>query len=783
MASSGDSSEIGTITHPPKHGQLIKHESKLYKTIQEGLAYILVDQKDAEPAKPPPSTKNQKTTESDRPSVFYNPIQQFNRDLSVLAIRAYGEHATAVKGKKRKLKAKGRKNTAKKKGAREGDGAGKLLENDAALMKASAGYQAGADEQETNLNKRKREEGDPDEDRVPDDAPLKKTCTGDGVGAAATTEEITPLNEPGDGAGHNATEKAALNTARKPWTPSFAILDALSASGLRALRYAKEIPFATRVVGNDLSAAAIESMKLNIQHNGLEDVVRPNKGDACAYMYTVGRAQGSANEPGGIPKFDVVDLDPYGTAAPFLDAAVQSVTDGGLLCVTCTDAGVFAGAGYPEKTFALYGGLPIRGPHSHEGGLRLILHAISTTAAKYGLAIEPMLSLSIDFYARVFVRIHKSPSEVKFAASKTMVSFNCDHGCGSWKTQRLAEKKQQVGKDGSPFYSYKLAQGPTAAPNCEYCGFKTHLAGPMWAGPLHNPHFIQRILDLTAGADIQTYQTCSRIEGMLTTALEEDLDLGGSSKQPTPELEPARLVNQNKDGSLLIPRVDPALVEPYPFFFVVSNLSHVMRTSTMPEDQLRGALQHLGYRSTRSHAKPNSIRTDAPWEVIWEIMREWVRLKSPVKAGALSDGTAGAGILRRSRHTLNPVPGEGAGLKALKRDILTAVDSGKSIADVTMMLEAALYRSRVHQSIETAENNGAEDKEKGQGNNTNGATARSPSPRPDPSTLNIVFDAALGKKAMDSHRKKRLTRYQTNPRPNWGPIARAPVSSVAKDST
>lgn len=28
-------------------------------------------------------------------------------------------------------------------------------------------------------------------------------------------------------------------------------------------------------------------------------------------------------------RFDVIDLDPYGTAAPFLDSAVQSVADGG----------------------------------------------------------------------------------------------------------------------------------------------------------------------------------------------------------------------------------------------------------------------------------------------------------------------------------------------------------------------------------------------------------------------------------------------------------------------
>ena len=30
-------------------------------------------------------------------------------------------------------------------------------------------------------------------------------------------------------------------------------------------------------------------------------------------------------------RFDVVDLDPYGTAAPFIDAAVQSIRDAGEL--------------------------------------------------------------------------------------------------------------------------------------------------------------------------------------------------------------------------------------------------------------------------------------------------------------------------------------------------------------------------------------------------------------------------------------------------------------------
>ena len=44
-------------------------------------------------------------------------------------------------------------------------------------------------------------------------------------------------------------------------------------------------------------------------------------------------------------QFDVVDLDPYGTAAIFLDSAMQAVAEGGLLCVTCTDMAVLCGSG------------------------------------------------------------------------------------------------------------------------------------------------------------------------------------------------------------------------------------------------------------------------------------------------------------------------------------------------------------------------------------------------------------------------------------------------------
>jgi hypothetical protein len=45
--------------------------------------------------------------------------------------------------------------------------------------------------------------------------------------------------------------------------------------------------------------------------------------------------------------------------------------------------------------------------------LRLVLHSLATAAARYGRHIEPLVSLSIDFYVRVFVRVKTAPIQVK----------------------------------------------------------------------------------------------------------------------------------------------------------------------------------------------------------------------------------------------------------------------------------------------------------------------------------------------------------------------------------
>ena len=184
------------------------------------------------------------------------------------------------------------------------------------------------------------------------------------------------------------------------------ILDALSASGLRALRFALEVDNVEHVIANDFSESSVENIKRNIKANGLDKRVTASYDDAKNVMMM-------HREPA--KQFHVVDLDPYGTAAPFLNSAVQSVADGGLLMVTCTDMAVLCG-NTPEACFLKYGATGIKHKSCHEVALRILLRSIESHANIYGRYIEPMLCMSIDYYIRVFVKVFTSPVHAKMSA-------------------------------------------------------------------------------------------------------------------------------------------------------------------------------------------------------------------------------------------------------------------------------------------------------------------------------------------------------------------------------
>ena len=53
------------------------------------------------------------------------------------------------------------------------------------------------------------------------------------------------------------------------------IHQALAASGLRSVRFAREIPGLKNVITNDWSKAAVESIHRNVEHNKVANIITP----------------------------------------------------------------------------------------------------------------------------------------------------------------------------------------------------------------------------------------------------------------------------------------------------------------------------------------------------------------------------------------------------------------------------------------------------------------------------------------------------------------------------
>lgn len=54
----------------------------------------------------------------------------------------------------------------------------------------------------------------------------------------------------------------------------------MAATGLRAIRYAKEVAGVGQVIANDMDSGAVQSMRRNIEFNGVRDKVTPFESDA-----------------------------------------------------------------------------------------------------------------------------------------------------------------------------------------------------------------------------------------------------------------------------------------------------------------------------------------------------------------------------------------------------------------------------------------------------------------------------------------------------------------------
>lgn len=170
-------------------------------------------------------------------------------------------------------------------------------------------------------------------------------------------------------------------------------LDALSATGVRALRYRKESGL--NMWANDCNPKAVKLIKENVKRNKIKMKITEEEVNALLRKN----------------HFDFVDVDPFGSPIGFIDSASASLGKSGFLAITATDTAPLCGS-YPKVAERRYGIKSMKTDYYSELGLRILLTAVMRIFARYEKVFIPYLSYSRLHYFRVYGKIEKGVKRV-----------------------------------------------------------------------------------------------------------------------------------------------------------------------------------------------------------------------------------------------------------------------------------------------------------------------------------------------------------------------------------
>ncbi|UCG95848.1 MAG: tRNA (guanine(10)-N(2))-dimethyltransferase [archaeon] len=196
-------------------------------------------------------------------------------------------------------------------------------------------------------------------------------------------------------------------------------LDALSATGIRALRYKKEAGIG--VTANDCNPKAVKLIRDNMKRNKIK----------------VGVSEKDANILMRQEHFDFVDLDPFGSPIGFVDSACASIGRKGFLAFTATDKAPLSGT-YPKVSERRYGIRSMKTDYYNELGLRILLSAVMRIFARYERRFTPLLSYSRLHYFRIYGKVEKGVKRINRQLRDWGVVSHC-FKCG-WRDLALKKK-------------------------------------------------------------------------------------------------------------------------------------------------------------------------------------------------------------------------------------------------------------------------------------------------------------------------------------------------------
>jgi tRNA (guanine26-N2/guanine27-N2)-dimethyltransferase len=165
-------------------------------------------------------------------------------------------------------------------------------------------------------------------------------------------------------------------------------------------------------------------------------------------------------------RFDFVEIDPFGSPAPFLENAFRRLKKKAVLSVTSTDLAKLYGSSR-NTCRRVYDAMPLKTFYGHELAARILLGRIARTAASLDFGVSPLFCFYRGHFVKAFVFCEKG-------------AFKAD------------ESLRRVG-----FWSHCFNCGGRSAgarENCS-CGKAYAVGGPAWLGSLCEEKFLQSMLE------------------------------------------------------------------------------------------------------------------------------------------------------------------------------------------------------------------------------------------------------------------------------------------------
>jgi tRNA (guanine26-N2/guanine27-N2)-dimethyltransferase len=254
----------------------------------------------------------------------------------------------------------------------------------------------------------------------------------------------------------------------------------LAGSGVRGIRFAKEVKGLEKVMINDINPEAAKLAQYNIEENRTSRRVKIFNEDANFFL-----SQFAAPRK----RFDYIDLDPFGSPVIYLDSAIRALRNGGLLALTATDMAPLCGV-HLKACVRKYGGKPLRTEYCHELALRLLIGCAVMTAAKHDVGLQAVFSYGAHNYVRTYVLLRHGAKEADKsveAMGYVQHCFGCFHRHFTYGITSYLDKA------------------------CPECGSKLNSAGPLWLGPLWNKQFCGKLRNEAKTGDLRLKQQILRL--------------------------------------------------------------------------------------------------------------------------------------------------------------------------------------------------------------------------------------------------------------------------------